>query len=63
MDDVLLTRNNDDFVESLIAKLGEEFAIKDLGSLFYFLGVEVKPFASSVFLPQQKYIYNFLHKT
>ena len=44
VDDVLLTGNDDDFVQSLIEKLGQEFAIKDLGSLHYFLGVEVKPF-------------------
>ncbi|KAK1554205.1 hypothetical protein Q3G72_009233 [Acer saccharum] len=63
VDDVLLTENDDAFVQNLVEKLGQEFTIKDFGSLHYFLGVEVKPFSSGVFLPQQKYTIDLLHKT
>ncbi|KAL6319941.1 hypothetical protein AAG906_037017 [Vitis piasezkii] len=40
VDDILLTGNNDEFLQHLITKLSHEFAIKDLGSLHYFLGIE-----------------------
>lgn len=41
VDDIILTRTHKDIIEQLIDKLGIEFALKDLGTLHYFLGVEV----------------------
>jgi len=43
VDDLILTGNNSTFVASVIDQLGQKFSIKDLGSLHFFLGVEVIP--------------------
>ena len=62
VDDILLTGNIDEFLQHLINNLSHEFAIKDLRSLYYFLGIEVKPFPGGVFLSQLKYTQDILHK-
>ena len=57
VDYIFLTRNTDAFLHNLFNKLSQEFAIKDLGSPHYFLGVEVKPLSGEVILvPTQLYI-------
>ena len=62
-DDIILTGSNEEFLQHLITKLSHELAIKDLGSLHYFLGIEVKPFPGGMFLSQHKYTQDILHKT
>lgn len=39
-----------------------EFSVKDLGSLHYFLGVEVIPHSKGLFLSQRKYILELLER-
>ena len=41
MDDIIITGNNSIFVSSLIKLLGEDFDLKDLGLLRYFLGLQI----------------------
>ncbi|KAL6321989.1 hypothetical protein AAG906_035908 [Vitis piasezkii] len=40
VDDMVLTGTNPALIKTLITRLSKEFAMKDLGSLHYFLGVE-----------------------
>ena len=56
VDDLILIGNNLTFVASIIDQLGQKFSIKDLGSLHFFLGVEVIPTKDGLFLTQHKYI-------
>ena len=63
VDDLIITGNNSVFVASIIDHLGHKFSIKDLGSLHFFLGVEVIPTAAGLFLTQHKYIRDLLAKT
>lgn len=60
IDDLLLTSNNGRFLSSFIAKLSSCFSVKDMGSLYYFLGVKVLPTSTSLLLSQHKYIYDLL---
>ena len=43
VDDIVVTSSSPSAVEALLKDLGKEFALKDLGSLHFFLGIEVKP--------------------
>ena len=63
VDDILVAGNNDFFVTKLLDQLGSEFAIKDLGSIHYFLGIEVRSFPGVIHLIQTKYIQDLLAKT
>lgn len=43
MDNIIIMGSDCAFIDKLIGHLHSEFLIKDLGSLHYFLGVEVLP--------------------
>jgi hypothetical protein len=47
-------------LSSFIAALSSRFSVKDIGSLHYFLGVEVLPTSASLILSQHKYIYIYI---
>ncbi|KAH9778852.1 hypothetical protein KPL71_007491 [Citrus sinensis] len=42
VDDILITGSSQDLVNDLIKKLNESFALKELGSLSYFLGIKTE---------------------
>ncbi|CAL2271428.1 unnamed protein product [Prunus armeniaca] len=63
VEDIVLTSNNPSYCTQLISQLGSQFAIKDLGALHYFLGIEVHRTASGLFLSQTKYTIDLLSKT
>uniref|UniRef100_A0A2N9HZL1 Integrase catalytic domain-containing protein n=1 Tax=Fagus sylvatica TaxID=28930 RepID=A0A2N9HZL1_FAGSY len=60
VDDIILTSNHTPSLNALISRLGSEFSMKDLGSLHYFLGIQVQPFVDGIFLSQQKYAREIL---
>ena len=41
VDDIILTASSTALLQQITARLGHEFALKDLGALHYFLGIEV----------------------
>lgn len=63
VDDIIITRSSDSLIHELITKLNAKFALKQLGDLDYFLGLEVKKQPDgSLFLTQTKYIRELLDK-
>ncbi|MFS7953765.1 putative RNA-directed DNA polymerase [Helianthus anomalus] len=63
VDDIIITGNNSNTIAMLIGRLNSLFALKDLGQLHYFLGVEVVHKNSDLVLSQKKYIADILHRS
>ena len=63
VDDILVTGSSSTQISSLIAKLDSVFALRDLGQLSFFLGIEVSYNEGSMNLSQTKYISDLLHRT
>jgi hypothetical protein len=62
VDDLLLTGNNSGFLHKFKQALAEKFSLKDLGQPSHFLGVEIIPTNSGLFLTQHHYIRDILHR-
>ena len=63
VDDIIVTSSSEEAVKSLLSDLNSEFALKDLGDLHYFLGVEVKKNKEAcLHLSQEKYATDLLSK-
>lgn len=60
VDDILVTGNSSDEIIALKAALHNQFKIKDLGFLNYFLGIEVLQEPTSVFMTQRKFAKELL---
>ncbi|RVW54772.1 Retrovirus-related Pol polyprotein from transposon RE1 [Vitis vinifera] len=60
VDDIILTGNNPTLINRFISQLHSEFAVKDLGPLSYFLGLEVSYIPDGFFLSQVKYATDIL---
>ena len=52
MDDIVLTGSDKEELERLKIRLAEEFEIKDLGALKYFLGMELARSKEGIFVNQ-----------
>jgi len=63
VDDILITCSSPTQVASLVAKLNSMFALRDLGRLTYFLGIEVSYHEDSIHLSQTKYVSDLLQRT
>ena len=63
VDDIIVTSNKQALLLRLVSRLNSEFSIKDLGSLHYFLGIEVLPFSGGLFLSQQKYACDLIARS
>uniref|UniRef100_A0A5B7AA01 Reverse transcriptase Ty1/copia-type domain-containing protein n=1 Tax=Davidia involucrata TaxID=16924 RepID=A0A5B7AA01_DAVIN len=63
VDDLIITGNSNSFISAFITSLSQRFSIKDLGSLNYFLGVEVVSTTHGLLLSQHKYIQELLDHT
>jgi hypothetical protein len=61
VDDIVVAISSEKVVDALLHDLGLDFALKDLGDLHYFLGIEVKKVHDGIILAQDKYANNLLH--
>lgn len=63
VDDIIITGSSQLFIANLIKSLNTKFALKDLGQLDYFLGIEVTHLSNGSLLPcQTKYVSDLLAK-
>ncbi|GKV27057.1 hypothetical protein SLEP1_g36265 [Rubroshorea leprosula] len=60
VDDIVLTASSLQLLQEVISNLSSKFALKGLGSLNYFLGIEVNKFPGGIFLSQAKYAKDIL---
>ncbi|GJW42524.1 putative RNA-directed DNA polymerase [Tanacetum coccineum] len=63
VDDVIITGNNLTKIQETKKQLDDEFNIKDLGLLKYFLGIEVAKTKDGLVLSQQKYTLDILENS
>ncbi|GKE66444.1 ribonuclease H-like domain-containing protein, partial [Tanacetum coccineum] len=62
VDDIVLTTSSAALLQHIITSLHSEFAMTDLGSLNYFLGISSQRSASGMFLSQSKFIEEILER-
>jgi hypothetical protein len=60
VDDLLITGNNNDLILRLKKQLVDSFDMTDLGTLHYFLGLQVLPLCDGFFISQSKYVMDLL---
>ncbi|KAI5321965.1 hypothetical protein L3X38_031037 [Prunus dulcis] len=63
VDDIVVTGNDAREQLKLQTYLSQEFEMKDLGDLKYFIGIEVAMSITGIFLSQRKYVLDLLTKT
>lgn len=63
VDDIIVASSCGQATEGLVQKLRQEFLVKDLWELHYFLGIEVKKEQAGLVLSQRKYVYELLQRS
>lgn len=63
VDDILLTGNDSTFISTLLSNLKPQFAMRLLGPLKQFLGIDFTYTSSGVLFSQQSYITKLLQKS
>jgi hypothetical protein len=63
VDDIIIVSSSSSATDKLLQQLHHEFAVKDLGQLNYFHGIEVHHNSSGLVLTQRKYIRDLLLRT
>jgi hypothetical protein len=63
VDDIILTGSSSSLLHSFIRVLSQQFAMKDLGELHYFLGIEAKRTSTGLHLCQSKYALSLVSCT
>jgi hypothetical protein len=62
VDDIILTSSSSSVVDALFSNLKSGFAIKDMGDLHYFLGIEVKKVLDGLLPNREKYDVDILRR-
>ena len=63
VDDIIITSSHPVAIDDLLHSLTHDFAVKDLGTLNFFLGVEVISNPHGILLSQHRYIMDLLLRT
>ena len=63
VDDIIITGSHSRAIVDLLEHLRCDFAVKDLGSLNFFLGVEILQQSDDILLSQRCYILDLLKRT
>jgi hypothetical protein len=62
VDDIIVVSSSDQATQALLQDLQKEFALKDLGELNYFIGIEVTKIKDGLLLTQKKYTSDLLKR-
>jgi hypothetical protein len=62
VDDMILSASSTALLQQIIARLKSEFAVKDMGALSYFLGIDVHRSSDGFFLSQSSYVHDLLER-
>ena len=62
IDDLIITDNNENMILAFKSDMMRRYEMSDIGLLYYFLKIEIKPREDSIFIYQKKYIENILKK-
>jgi len=62
VDDIILAGSSPSLLHTFISLLSDQFDMKDLGDLSYFVSIQVVRMSSGLFLSQHKYVVTLLHK-
>ena len=63
VDDMLITGDDPEYIAFVKDRLCDQFMMSDLGSLSYFLGIEIESTAAGYYLSQSKYIQDLLARS
>ncbi|CAN6676589.1 unnamed protein product [Malus baccata var. baccata] len=63
VDDIIITGSHTQAITEVIQSLTQEFDMKDLGSLHYFVGIQIVQSKDGLFLSQDKYVTDLLTKS
>lgn len=62
VDDIIIANSSDIATTGLLKQLNTDFALKDLGDLRYFLGIEVRKVREEILLTQENYTLDLLKR-
>ena len=62
VDDLIITRNDDNMIEEVKEELMKGFKMTDLGLFHYYLGIEVWQLKDKIFISQSKYASKILKR-
>lgn len=61
VDNIVVTWSDQSVVDSILQELGVEFALRELGELELFLGIQVRRMPTGLHLDQTQYTVDLLH--
>jgi hypothetical protein len=62
VDDIILTASSTELLRRTISALQREFTMKDLGSLYHFLGITIEHHPDGLFLHQHTYTLDIMKR-